>query len=171
MRTLANRRKQHGVSIFMAIFLLLLFGVIAALLVSLVSTAHMTQAQDIEGVRTYQAARAGLEWGMYKLDGGGSKTKIEDIDCFPTETLTQLAGYKIVVSCRCYPGGGASCASSYAEGADRKIRLFLVSAVATSEGGPRLTNPPDVPLPVERQLEAVIEKCRIDPPAAAPNEC
>lgn len=63
----APRVLQCGVSLISAIFLLLLFAALAAYMVSLTNTANVTSAQDINGVRAYQAAQAGLEWGAYQV--------------------------------------------------------------------------------------------------------
>ena len=65
---MSPQRCQRGVSIITGIFLLLLMAVLAAVIASVVSTAHVNQAADIGGARAYQAARAGAEWGMYQLD-------------------------------------------------------------------------------------------------------
>ena len=59
--------RQQGVSLISAIFMLLLFAALAAYMVSLTNTANVTSAQDINGVRAYQAAQAGLEWGAYQV--------------------------------------------------------------------------------------------------------
>ncbi len=63
----ALQRRQRGVSIITAIFLLLLFAALAAYMVSMTNTADVTSAQDVQGERAYHAAQAGLEWGAYQV--------------------------------------------------------------------------------------------------------
>jgi MSHA biogenesis protein MshP len=60
-------RRQRGVSIITAIFLLLLFAALAAYMVSMTTTADVTSAQDVQGERAYHAAQGGLEWGAYQI--------------------------------------------------------------------------------------------------------
>lgn len=65
---LSARPWQRGVSVITAIFLLLLMAVLAAAIANMVSTSHVNLAADIGGARAYQAARAGVEWGIFQLD-------------------------------------------------------------------------------------------------------
>jgi MSHA biogenesis protein MshP len=48
------------------IFLLLLMAALAALVATITTAQHASSAQDLMGSRAYQAARAGLEWGVYQ---------------------------------------------------------------------------------------------------------
>lgn len=150
------RRKQRGISIVMAIFLLLLFASIAAFMASLASTAHVASAQDIEGSRAYQAARAGVEWGLYQLDPNGTTAALPS--CFATTTLVQVPNYSVNVSCTPFPGA----ATSYQEGS-RTIRMFQITATATSTAA----RPPGV----ERVVSVTAEKCRDSLIVAAPYDC
>lgn len=147
---------QRGISIVMAIFLLLLFGLIAALMATMLSTASMTEAQDIEGARTYQAARAGIEWGVYQLDPNATKSDLPD--CFSPATLTAIPGYSVRVACAPYPGA----ATTYQEGS-RTIRIFQITATATSVAA----RPPGV----EREIVVTVEKCRDTSVTVAPFDC
>ena len=94
--------RQRGVSIITAIFILLLFAALAAFMASLVSTAHITSAQDVQGARAYQAAQAGVEWGLFQLDPNGDAAALPT--CFAATVLTAIPGYSVSVACTRYPG-------------------------------------------------------------------
>lgn len=153
-------RRQRGVSIFMAIFLLLLFGLVSALIATLISTANVSQAQDIEGARAYQAARAGVEWGMSQPELDPNAASLILPDCFSPnpKALTAISGYSVEVRCTRYQNG----ASPYQEGS-KTIRMFLLTARAVSTSA----TPPGI----ERLVEVTIEKCRDSSIASPPYDC
>lgn len=141
----SGRPQQRGVSIIAGIFLLLLMAVLAAVMANLVSTAHVNMAADIGGARAYQAARAGAEWGMFKLDPNAQTNTLPVcVDGAPA-----IPGYAVAVTCA---------AQDYTE-AGRQIRIYRITSVATAPG-------------IERQIEVTVEKCRdlINVPAA-PFDC
>ena len=88
--------RQRGVSIISAIFMLLLFAALAAYMVSLSSSANITSAQDVQGARAYQAAQAGLEWGLLQvLDPGNATVVAPAAPTWPnTVSYTHLDVYK-----------------------------------------------------------------------------
>lgn len=57
---------QRGFSLVSAIFLLVVMAVLGAAMMNLSVTQHIGSALDMQGARAYQAARAGIEWGMYR---------------------------------------------------------------------------------------------------------
>ena len=90
-------RKQVGFSIVMAIFILVVLSLLGSYMVKLSGVQHATSTFAIQGARTYQAARAGIEWGIYKVTQGS---------CVGTTTistsgdyLSGFDGYTIVVTC------------------------------------------------------------------------
>lgn len=67
------RAIQSGFSIVTAIFLLVVLSALGAFIVSVSGVQHLSQAYDVQGARAYQAARAGIEWGLYRvLQNSGS---------------------------------------------------------------------------------------------------
>ena len=139
---------QRGVSIIAAIFLLLLFAALAAFMASLTSSAHMTSAQDVQGMRAYQAAQAGVEWGLFQLDPGDSALALPaaaSANCAASSTLNQISGFTVVVSCSRSP--------TYTEGT-LTLAVYQIIATATVAGA---TAPPAA---AERQAEARIGKCQ-----------
>lgn len=146
-----RRSRQRGVSIIMAVFLLLLFAAISAFMASLIGTAHTTSAQDVEGVRAYQAARAGAEWGIFQLDPNAGAASLPD--CFGATTLAQIPNFSVAVSCT---------ASDYTE-SGRGVRIYQITATANAVN---FRQPG-----IERQVVVTVEKCRDPAITAAPYDC
>jgi len=145
-----GRPQQCGMSIIAGVFLLMLMAVLAAAIASIVSTAHVNTAADIGGSRAYQAARAGVEWGMYQLDpnaqNGALPNCVNGTPAIPAHAVT------------------VTCVSQDYDEAGRQIRIYRITSLATAVG---------VKAPgIERQIEVTVERCR-DPVniTAAPFDC
>ena len=67
MRPIVIRLAQRGFSIVTAVFLIVVLGLLGVFIVAVVGMQQQTQALDVQGVRAYQAARAGVEWGAYQV--------------------------------------------------------------------------------------------------------
>ena len=149
--------RQRGISLVAAIFLLLLMAGLAAFMANIISATHMNSAADIGGSRAYQAARAGVEWGMYQLDPN------EQTATLPTcagaaGTITAIANFSVAIQCTAYPLDG----TQYVEGS-KSLRIFHLVSTATAQG---------VKAPgIERRVEVTIEKCRDSAITAAPYGC
>ncbi|MFK5915317.1 MAG: hypothetical protein QM484_13180 [Woeseiaceae bacterium] len=61
-----NIKKQSGVSIVTAIFLVVVLALMGAGMVSLLSTSQQSISQEITSAKTYMAGRSCLQWGMYQ---------------------------------------------------------------------------------------------------------
>jgi MSHA biogenesis protein MshP len=61
------RAGLRGFAIVSAIFILVVLAALGAFIVSVSTNQHVGSALDIQGVRAYQAARAGVEWGIYQV--------------------------------------------------------------------------------------------------------
>lgn len=141
--------RQRGVSLIAGIFLLLLMASLAAVMVNVVSTAHVNTAADIGGARAYQAARAGAEWGMYQLDPNAQGAALPAC----AGGSPAIPGHTVTVTCS---------SSDYAE-AGRQIRIYRIISVAVAIGA----RAPGI----ERQIEVTVEKCRDAAITAAPFDC
>ena len=62
-----SQNRQGGFSIVAAIFILVVLAGLAGFIVSTSNTQHMTQAIDVLNSRAQQAARTGIEWGVYQV--------------------------------------------------------------------------------------------------------
>lgn len=58
--------QTRGFAIVSAIFILVVLAALGAFVVSVTATQNVTFAQDVQGARAYQAARAGIESGIAK---------------------------------------------------------------------------------------------------------
>jgi MSHA biogenesis protein MshP len=166
-------RRQRGFSIVTAIFLLVVLSLLGAFIVSVTGLQQSSQQLDVQGVRAYQAARAGIEWGAWQvLDPNNT---LNPISCSPVvlpgcpaspTNLGGLAGslspFTVTVTC------GATINAPTTEG-NREIGAYQIIATACNQ--PPCPNPTPAAGYVERQLQATLSKCK-DPTAAAPRcEC
>jgi MSHA biogenesis protein MshP len=60
------RARSRGVSLITAVFLVVVLAGLVAAVVRLTVVQQSTASMDMLGVQAYQAARAGLEWGLYQ---------------------------------------------------------------------------------------------------------
>ncbi len=67
MKPSMKRRPHRGFALVSAIFLLVVLASLGAFAVSISNSLHIGSALDLQGVRAYQAARTGLEWGAYQV--------------------------------------------------------------------------------------------------------
>ena len=149
-----------------AIFLLVILAALAAFLVRISTTQSMTSAQDIQGARAYQAARAGIEWGLYRvlvppLNAPAvppTSAAWPNMPGCPNGALT-VEGFNVAVSCN------PAVPQDYLEAGDsRSIRVYRLVATA-SLGTVGAANY------VERQIQVTVSKCRARDAAAPDYEC
>lgn len=62
--SITHPRRQRGFAIIAAIVILVILAGLAGFVVSLSTSQNITLAQDVQGARAYQAARAGVEYGL-----------------------------------------------------------------------------------------------------------
>jgi MSHA biogenesis protein MshP len=135
-----SRNAQRGVSLIAAIFLLVVLGGLIAYLVKLSGLQQSAAAYDVQGARAYQAARSGIEWGIYRAlrDGvcaGGSFAP-----------AGQFSGFTVAVTCAATP---------YTEVDATAKTVYSITATACN----RAACPGAVgPTYVERQLQATVDK-------------
>jgi MSHA biogenesis protein MshP len=70
-----RRMPQNGFTLLSAIFILTVLAALGTYAATLAITQHRTSLQDAMGTRALQAARAGIEWGLFQIlqgpNGGG----------------------------------------------------------------------------------------------------
>lgn len=160
--------REAGFSIVTAVFLVVVLALLGAFIVSVSGLQQTGHQLDVQGVRAYQAARAGLEWAAYQvLDPNNtlnptscSPLVMPGCPTSPTD-LSGLAGslapFTTRVTC--------TLAADTTEG-NRSVRVFEIVATACNEP-PCPNSSPSSRYYVERRLTAVLSKCK-DPTAAAP---
>jgi MSHA biogenesis protein MshP len=62
------QKTEHGFAVISAIFILVVLAALGAFIMSISSNQQIGSALDIQGVRAYQAARSGVEWGMFQVN-------------------------------------------------------------------------------------------------------
>jgi MSHA biogenesis protein MshP len=95
----------HGFSLVSAIFLLVVLSGLGAAIVYVSSVQHVSSALDVQGARAYQAARAGVEWGLYqelRLSGGTCADTPGTSFTMPAGTT--LSAFTVTVICHPTPG-------------------------------------------------------------------
>ena len=58
--------RSRGVGLVTAIFLLVVLASLAVASVRIFTAQQASSSMDLEGARAYQAARAGIEWGLFQ---------------------------------------------------------------------------------------------------------
>lgn len=105
----------RGFALVTAIFLLVVLAALGAFIVTVSTTQQVGAALDVQGVRAYYAARAGVEWGLYRV-------RVDGLSCAPAPastslpalsfpaSATTLQGFVVTVACSTHidAGGGSS---------------------------------------------------------------
>lgn len=74
--------RESGFSLVTALFLLVVLAMLMAYMVNLSGVQHATVAMSVQGARALQAARSGLEYGVYRALNG---------NCNASETINFTA--------------------------------------------------------------------------------
>ena len=92
-----------GFSIVSAIFLLVVLAGLGAAMLNIATVQHAGSAMDVQGARAYQAARAGVEWGLYRQIRDGSCIA-DPGTSFALPAGTTLSQFTVTVICTHTPG-------------------------------------------------------------------
>jgi MSHA biogenesis protein MshP len=136
--------KQRGFSLITAVFLIAVLGGIALVIGRVSTMQHQSSALDEEGAMAYQAARAGIEWGVYQALAAtplscAASTSFAQALTVPT-TPSGTVDYTVVVEC-------AHVAAT--EGL-KTIDMYTITATANNATGGDFA--------VERRLTATVSK-------------
>ncbi|NOS74724.1 MAG: pilus assembly protein MshP [Methyloglobulus sp.] len=102
-------KRQQGFSIVMAIFILVVLGLLGGYMVRMSGVQHATSNYALQGARAYQTAKAGLGWATAKINTGSN---CANITAQATLTLSGLTGFTVSLGCT---------SASYQEGSDTPI--------------------------------------------------
>jgi len=162
--------RNAGFSVVAAIFLLVVLAGLSVIIASVTGMQQASSQLDVLGVRAYQSARAGMEWGAYSvLDPNNALPGCALSACPAASTnLPALAGslspFRVTVTC--------TQTADTTEG-NRTVRVFALVATACNQPDGTGSCPNAAPAAeyVERQVQASVSKCK-DPTAAPPRcEC
>lgn len=127
----AGIRRQGGVGVVAALFVLVVLSVLGAAIARLGWTQQISSVQDLEGARAQRAANSGAEWGLFQAL---QPTGIWNNCNGATQTLTGMSGgtelgMTVTVTCNqnAHVEGQTSTGSTFI---DRTIRVYRIDAVA-----------------------------------------
>ena len=89
-------RRQAGVGLVTAIFLLVVLAGLGVASVTLFTSQQAGANLDLEGAKAYQAARAGIEWGLYEQLRHG---RCEEDSSFGFPATSVLGSFRVTVKC------------------------------------------------------------------------
>ena len=149
------RDHQAGISLVTAIFLIVVLAALGAIVVTVSGLQHTSSARDVMGAKAYLAARAGIEWGAFKvlqqaapLGAGVCPAPSTSI---PMPAGTDLTGLTVNVACALSNADEGS-----RVGPGNPLEFYLITATACNQ--PPCPNPAPGPAYVERQLQATIAR-------------
>jgi MSHA biogenesis protein MshP len=138
---MSSRHFQAAFALPTAIFLLVILAALGAFVLTVSTSQHMGAALDVQGGRAYQAARAGIEWGLFQSARNGS--------CGATSLTfsgTTLAGFTTAVTC----------STSSANEGGAAVNVDQITATACNQAPcPNAAPGPDY---VERQITATLQR-------------
>jgi MSHA biogenesis protein MshP len=152
-----SRRTERGFSLASAIFILVVLAVLGAALLTVSALQHNTSGLDVQGVRAYQAARAGVEWALYRvLDPDGAPAAALP-DCWAGNAAVtpgaSLGGFSVT----------ATCTRVATTELGRDIGVYAIESIATFGGVQR-------PNSISRSVSVTVSRCK-DPGNAPSFQC
>lgn len=131
------RRHSAGFGLVAALFLMIVITLVVIAMARLSATQHGTSSLAIQQARAYQAARAGLEWGI--TQAFNARTCAAGT---PDLAGSNLSDFAVVVTCS---------SNDYTDDDGTAVRIFRLTATAQN-GTPAAR--PDY---AYRRLTAVVE--------------
>lgn len=132
---------QQGLALVSAIFILVVLALIGGFAVQVSTMQQTASAQDIQSVRAYQAARAGLEWALWRVqpDNGSTCSGATNVPL----TGSSFAGITVTVTCTVTTVSGINA-------------LYTLTSIACNQpaGGSCPNTGGFSSMYIERQLEA-----------------
>lgn len=142
--------RARGVSMLTAVFLLVVMAGLSAAIVGVFTTQQSSAVLDVMGVRADQAARSGLEWGLFQQLR--VQPAVPSVACFASPVTfalpgdSALANFSVTVSCS---------EGNVANVAGNSTNRWTITAVACNKPGasgcPNASPDPDY---VQRRVEA-----------------
>jgi MSHA biogenesis protein MshP len=85
------QRKQQGFAIVTAIFLIVALAALGTFMIRMSGVQSESISLSIQGARVFQAARSGVEWGLYQVLVVG--------DPCPAPSTFPVQGFSVTVTC------------------------------------------------------------------------
>ena len=106
MNRILRLPRQAGVGIVTAIFLLVVLAGLGVAMVGIYTSQQASSNLDLMGAQAYQAARAGLEWGIFQTRAGGkcavtatTPPPFTYSEKFAMPAGTSLSAFTVYVNC------------------------------------------------------------------------
>lgn len=147
LATVARRARQAGVGLVTAIFLLVVLAGLGVASVTVFTSQQAGANLDLEGAKAYQAARAGIDWGLFERLRHDRCAPVHSIG-FPATSV--LGSFRVTVAC--VP------IDELLDAHGRPVMRWRITAVACNQPvqgacGQEIPNNPDY---VQRRLEVEI---------------
>lgn len=137
-------RRSTGVGLVTAIFLLVVLAGLAVAMIAIATAQHAASALDVQGARAYQAARAGIEWGLFQ---NLSKQSCAPVTSFALPATSTLRGFVVTVTCVTIAApAGAPAGNTLAR------HVLTATGCNLQPAGGACPNPSNSPDYVERQI-------------------
>jgi MSHA biogenesis protein MshP len=94
------KRRQKGMSIVIALFVVVVVAMLAAFAVTVGGAQRQADTTNMLGSRALAAARSGLEWGLYRTRAGWCTTP--NVQQVVALTEGALRGFQVTVKCSGY---------------------------------------------------------------------
>lgn len=127
-------RPERGFALVAALFVMVVIAAVVATMSRLSVTQNTSLDLAVQQARAYQAARAGLEWGLHQLLLESNVAG----DCPESVSISMagsgLAEFSVSLNCVKLPCTTPNCGQVYTEGS-RTFNLYRLTATA-SNGSP-----------------------------------
>lgn len=121
-----SKRAARGLGLIAVLVVLVALAALAAAIARIGAASQLGQAQDLEGARAWQAARAGTDWGLYQALKGSWSACSSQSRTLDLSGESGLNGLRVTVSCdsRSFNEGET------APGTPHSLRVYTIDAVA-----------------------------------------
>ena len=151
--------RMRGFSLVTGIFLLVILSALGAFMVMFTGLQQNTVQNDVLGVRAYYAARAGINWALYRALEPDNLTPAlpPSFPACPAGTINTLQGslapFTVIVTCD---------SRDHREANNRFIRVYQITATACNQAACVVA--PTVPPVgyVERRVVITVARCQDD---------
>lgn len=146
MRNIRPLRRARGIALIFAVFMIVTLAALGVYLVTVSTGQTRAVAQDELAVRAFQAARAGIDFGVFQvLRNNSCPVPVTPINF----AAPGLANFRAQVTC--------TQVANETEGADT-VRVFhIISLACNNTGGCPAASPPPSTY-VERELEITVTR-------------
>ncbi|MEY3760701.1 MAG: hypothetical protein RIR39_2192 [Pseudomonadota bacterium] len=113
--------KQHGFTLVMAIFILVVLALLGGYMMRLSGVQHTTTSHALQSARAYQAAKAGINWAAATIskDTDTIQTGCAAVNTKAVLALAALPEFTVTVTC--------NPSEPYLEGSN-KVYVYSISA-------------------------------------------